>query len=126
MENKELEEYTTLIQNTLKKNLSKRIGIKLHVYPARKGGVVEVTLGKDLGLDNKVNVEGLQSTVNVILKKVPQKLITGNLDSIQFMGTSISLEDNRILLIKGDDTKWGKAEAKQDIAKVLTTQTGAL
>lgn len=115
-----LKDYINTVQGILRKNLRKHIGMEFHVYPAKQGGVVEVKLGKDT--IDKVFYEKIEANVNDILKYVPQKLISGDIDRVQLVGTNISLEGDRILFIKGQDSEWGSDAAKEDIARILNVE----
>lgn len=120
MTQEEIEKYSAFISEMLKKHLRKSIGMQLHVYPAQKGGVVEVTFGKDL--KDKVVYEKQEKNVNDVLRHVPQKLISGDINQVKFLGTNISLEGNRILFIKGEDSKWDRDAATEDVNRVLNLE----
>ncbi|CAG35050.1 hypothetical protein [Desulfotalea psychrophila] len=113
-----INKYIEKIQKVLKPRLRRDIGMNIIVYPAKmQGGVVEVKL--ESGLQDDYSVKDTYETVNEILKVVPQRLVSGNIDGVTFGGTNISMEENRILFIKGEDTDWSEGDADKDIGKVL-------
>ncbi len=90
------------------------------VYPVEKeGAILEFVLGSDVENDDKYLT--VKETVNAALKHVEQKMFGGNLDGIKFGGTNISMEPERIVLIKGEDNDslWNDAGAKHDVQQIL-------
>ena len=118
-----LKAYVATVQAILKKNLQKHVGMELHVYQANQGGVVEIKLARDTA--DRVVYEKHEESVNNILKRVNQRLVGGDIDSVQLLGTNISLEGDRILFIKGQGSEWGIDAAKDDVARVLNVEGGA-
>ena len=61
------------------------------------------------------------------LKAVNQKIINGNLDNVRFGGTNIALEDNRILVIKGEDSPehWTGSAVLNDVKRVVSISLGS-
>ncbi len=100
--------------------LKPSIGLACKVYPVEKeGAILEFVLGSDVENDDKYLT--VKETVNAALKHVEQKMFGGNLDGIKFGGTNISMEPERIVLIKGEDNDslWNDAGAKHDVQQIL-------
>jgi hypothetical protein len=124
-----LKKYARGVIRNLKPNLRKDINITLTVHPSQNsGGVVEVILSPHIGKIGKgtgvkgirgINIRAAKGSVNEILKTVPQNFIGGSLDGVTFEGTNISMENNRIVFIKGDNEHWKDADAKFDIEKII-------
>jgi hypothetical protein len=64
----------------------------------------------------------IEETVNAVLKKIEQRMVGGNIGAIKFGGTNISMEPNRIVLIKGEDTpsEWSDKGAINDVKRIVT------
>ncbi len=63
----------------------------------------------------------IEESVNLALNKIEQRMFRGNIDGLKFAGTNISMEPNRIILIKGEDTKseWNDKGARKDVKRIL-------
>lgn len=74
------------------------------------------------GEANQDAYEETSATVNDTLRLIDQKLVGGNIDGIVFKGTNISLEPDRILLIKGEDdeNEWSDQSARHDVERIVT------
>lgn len=97
------------------------VGLASKVFPANSdGAIVEFLLGPDVKNDDEYMP--IEETVNAALKKIEQKMFGGNLDGIRFGGTNISMEPNRIVLIKGGDTpsEWSDEGASNDAKRIVT------
>ncbi len=96
------------------------IGLSCKVYPVKKeGAVLEFTIGSNVADEDQF--EPSSETVNAVLKNVPQRMVGGNIDALKFGGTNISMEPNRILIIKGEDAPslWNDESANSDVEKIL-------
>lgn len=71
--------------------------------------------------------EPMVESANAALKVVPQRMVGGNIDAIKFGGTNISMEPNRIVVIKGEDNPdlWNDQAAKIDGERIVGIQTRA-
>lgn len=116
-----LKKYAVKFSSGLTHKLRSDVQPDLVIHPTTgTGAVVEVKLVKaHRRKAGVVTFEADAPSVNHVLKKIPQKFIAGNIDNVQFSGTNISLEGNRILLIKGDDQHWSESDAAADLSRVL-------
>lgn len=118
-----LKKYAIKFASELKPKLRGDIQADLMIYPANgNGAVVEVKLisgGYGYRKRKDVSFAADSPTVNSVLKKIPQHFVGGNIDGVEFAGTNISLEANRILLIKGDDQHWSESDAVADLSRVI-------
>jgi hypothetical protein len=116
-----LKKYAELFESRLKQYLANGISIHTKIYPSTgEGAVYEFTLnGKDHG---KVEVMPSHQSVGEILNVIPQKIVGGDMRNVRFKGTSLSLENNRILVIKGEDSKdqWSGNAASADVDRVVS------
>ena len=117
-----IERYLKFFGRRLSERLKPGIAFDCNVYPASGSGAVLEFLLRP-GSSNKVEFRPVEETVNSVLEHIPQKLVGGNISGIQFSGTNISLEGNRILLIKGEDSEqsWDSIAAKNDIKRIFHT-----
>lgn len=120
-----LRKYAELLKKNLSGFLAHGISIDTTIYPVNQDGAVFEFIFNN---ENKklVNVAPPSETVSDVLAKVPQKLIAGNLSNVTFSGTNIYMEDNRLLLIKGDEEakEWDGNAAKKDAMRVISTSQG--
>lgn len=117
---KKIQVYINNFRRHIAAFLKPGIGLMCKVRPARKdGAILEFELASDV--ENDDEYMPAEETVNAALKHIKQKMIGGNLDGIKFGGTSISMEPNRIILIKGedDDRLWNDEGAKNDVDKIV-------
>jgi len=115
-----IQEYINNFRRHISTFLKPGIGLACTVYPVRdEGAVIEIHIGPNI--KNEDSFKSTESTVNDILKVIPQRIVGGNLDAIKFSGTNISMEPNRILIIKGENEHdlWSDKGAKNDVAKII-------
>ncbi len=115
-----IQSYTNNFRRHIAAFLKPGIGLAFKVRPAKKeGAVLEFLLGPNV--ENDDEYFALEETVNAVLKHVQQRMVGGNLDGIKFGGTSISMEPNRIILIKGEDNEslWNDDGAKHDVERIM-------
>lgn len=125
-DNKRMSRYAMRIIQNLKPKLRSDVDVSITVYPAEQGGgVVEVQLipnAKASARKRKsrgIKILPVKATINDVLEVVPQRIVGGNLKGVQFQGTNISLENNRIVLIKGDNEYWTENDADSDVGKII-------
>lgn len=119
-----IDEYIAAFTSQLVRRLNAGVGIKTIVHPAETaGGVLEVLLEKGKG--GEVQYLTPARTVNEALSSVKQNLVSGDLSSITFTGTNISMQGNRIVLIKGDDNAWSKNSAATDLNRIFHLTEGS-
>lgn len=120
---KTIHEYVNNFRRHLAAHLKPGIGLSCKIFPAvSEGAVFELTIGPSTS--NEDLFEEPKNTVNSILEDVPQRMIGGNIGAIKFGGTNISMEPNRIVLIKGEDDPdlWNDQGAKNDVERIIGTQ----
>ncbi|WP_440905342.1 hypothetical protein ACMZOO_03135 [Catenovulum sp. SX2] len=121
-----LEKYVELFNRKIASYLSNHISIKTIVHPVvGEGAVFELLLNPDN--DQSVTFKPPQKTVGYVLTSIPQKLFEGNPERVKFQGTSLYLENNRIVVIKGGDSanEWTGPAILNDVERVLSTSQGA-
>lgn len=97
------------------------IGFACKVIPVKgEGAILEFSLGPDA--KNEDQYLSTEETVNTALGKIEQRMFAGNIGGIRFRGTNISMEPNRLILIKGEDTssEWNDNGAKNDVSRIVT------
>lgn len=116
-----LKKYAELFESRLKQYLANGISVHTKIYPSTgEGAVYEFILdGNDKG--KLIMMPPLQS-VGDILSIIPQKMIGGDMRNVKFKGTNLSLENNRILVIKGEDDReqWSGSAAIADVDRVVS------
>lgn len=122
----QLNKYVERFVSELRPRLRNDVQPDMVIYPTSgDGAIVEVKLIRGSKKKQKsIHFEAESATVNQALKKIPQRFIGGNIDGVKFSGTNISLEGNRILLIKGDDQHWSESDAIADFSRVIEAQSG--
>jgi hypothetical protein len=116
-----LQGYVNNFRRHLSGHLRPGVGMSSQIHPARgEGAILELSLGA--GTTNQDQFAEATDTVNQALHHVPQRLVGGNLDGVRFGGTNISLEPQRIVIIKGDDSddEWNDMAARRDVQKILS------
>ncbi len=99
------------------------VGLLCKAYPSiQQGAILEFSFRSDVS--NADQYSEPTDTINSALKKIPQRMFGGNLDGIRFGGTNISMEPNRIILIKGEDSSelWDDKGALNDVHKIVNVQ----
>lgn len=115
-----LQAYLNNFRRHLARYLQPGIGVSAKVYPSHgPGAVIEFTVGP---LTQNID-EFAQSVPRLgdALNHIKQRAFGGDIGGIRFGGTNVVLEDNRILLIKGDDTEdaWTDRAASEDVDRVI-------
>jgi len=112
--------YINNFRRHLSPYLKPGIGLACKVFPVNsEGAILEFLLGPDV--ENEDHYLPTEETVNAALKKIEQRMFGGNLDALKFAGTNISMEPNRIILIKGADTssEWSDNGARDDVKRIV-------
>jgi hypothetical protein len=119
-----IQSYVNNFRRHISPYLKPGIGLSFKIYPAQEGGaVLEVSIGQNIPSEDQF--KSVATSANAALRDVPQKMVAGNIDAIKFGGTNISMEPNRIVLIKGEDDPalWNDQAAKNDVEKIIGAQT---
>ncbi|ELN6883957.1 hypothetical protein RZY40_002164 [Vibrio alginolyticus] len=120
-----LKKYVELFKRSINQYLAKGIDVRSTIYPVEsKGAVIEFILN-NTG-DQNLIIENVYPTVGKVLTKIPQRLIGGNIEGVTFSGTSLYLEGNRVLIIKGEDdsSSWSGSAVLEDVQRVVSTSQG--
>lgn len=99
------------------------VGLSCNIYPVRgPGAILEFSLGE--GTPNSETYLSDFTSVNEALKAIKQTSIGGQLDGLNFGGTNILMEENRIILIKGDDEvgTWDSEAARHDVIRAVSSK----
>jgi hypothetical protein len=105
--------------------LRQGVGLTCSVYPAETGGaILEFTIGPTVANDDVF--KPAERTVNDALAKINQKAFGGNLSGFRFGGTNVVMEDNRIIMIKGEESveNWNDSAALKDVKRILPARDG--
>jgi len=116
-----IQEYINNFRRHLSSQLKPGLGMECNIYPAEEeGAILEFTLGD--GLQNDDSYKESQKTINEALKNIQQSMFGGNLEAFKFGGTNISLENNRLVLIKGenDSSLWTDVASGTDVSNILS------
>lgn len=118
----QLKLYAELFKKKLNPFLAPGVSIRTTIYPVQsEGAVFEFFLNKSS--DDVEIVDAERSTVGKVLLDIPQRIVGGNIDAVWFRGTNLSLEGNRVLLIKGEDdpNSWSTEAVIEDVKRVVST-----
>lgn len=101
--------------------LRPRVGIRAVVHPCvEDGAVIEFFLGPNIESDDEYSADRMN--LAEVLAGIRQNFVGGNLGGVRFLGTNISLEPDRIMLIKEDSLdEWSDEKAKKDIESIVST-----
>lgn len=121
-----LRKYEALFRKKIGLFLAPGISIKTVIFPVEnEGAVFEFLLNREN--ENTSIFENQSISVGKVLEKIPQRFFAGNTDGVSFKGTSLYLEGNRILVIKGDDEtdSWSGPAVLDDVMRVVSTSQGS-
>lgn len=121
-----LNKYVELFNRKIATYLSKNISIKTVVHPVEaEGAIFEFFLG--VNNDKSIEFAPVQKTVGHALMSIPQNMISGSPENIKFGGTNLYLENNRVVVIKGDDSneEWSGTAIDKDVTRVVSASQGA-
>ena len=126
MKNKQtIQEYINNFRRRLAPYMRPGIGLACTVFPANsQGAILEFKIGP--GISNTDEFRPESETVNEALTGIEQRAFGGNLSGFKFGGTNVIMEDNRIILVKGEDdpSKWNDSAADADVKRILPTANG--
>ena len=117
---KTIQAYINNFRRNITPFLRPGIGLSCEVHPAvQDGAILQFFIGPDVS-----NVDQYfepTDTVNSALRNVPERMVGGDPNAIQFSGTSISMKPNRIILIKGEDSLdlWDDKGARADVRHIV-------
>jgi|TARA_B110000093_G_scaffold51611_1_gene55466 hypothetical protein len=120
-----LKKYVELFKRNINQFLAPDVDIKTTIYPVEaEGAVFEFVFNRSN--DSTETVEKIRPTVGSVLSKIPQRLVTGNIEGIKFGGTNLFLEGDRILVIKGEDDpeSWSGTAIIEDVKRVVSSSQG--
>lgn len=120
-----LKKYVELFKRNINQFLAPDVDIKTTIYPVEAEGAVFAFVFNRSN-DSTETVEKIRPTVGSVLSKIPQRLVTGNIEGIKFGGTNLFLEGDRILVIKGEDDpeSWSGTAIIEDVKRVVSSSQG--
>lgn len=120
-----LKKYVELFKRNIKQFLAPGVEIKTTIYPVEaEGAVFEFIFNRNS--DSTEILDRTRLTIGTVLSEIPQKLVAGKIENIKFGGTSLYLEGDRILVIKGEDHEksWSGNAIIEDVQRVVSTSQG--
>ena len=115
-----LQKYINNFRREISPYLKPNIGLKSKVHPSDgEGAILEFELAP--GIENDDEYEIVTPSLGLALKDIEQHAFGGQLENISFKGTNVILENNRIILVKGEDqeSQWSEQAVMLDLARVL-------
>lgn len=115
-----LQGYVNDFRRHMARFLAPGVGLACTVFPSLgPGAIVEFTIGPKL--TNLETYKPAAATVNEALSQIQQRSFGGNLNSYKFGGTNTLVEQNRIILLKGEDdlVHWGDSAAQDDVKRIV-------
>ena len=126
MQNKKLiQMYVNNFRRALSPHLKSGVGVKSRIFPAEgEGAILEFEIGPEL--QNIDEYKDIASTVGIALKGIKQNAFGGQLENINFKGTNVIVENNRIILVKGEDQNelWSDQAVEKDLIRILPKKEG--
>jgi len=120
-----LEKYIELFNRKIAEYLSNNVSTNTVIHPVlEEGAVFEVFLNQDG--DESIVFTKPSKTVGHVLQNIPQNMYEGAPEYVQFKGTNLLLEDNRIIIIKSEDSNeaWSGIQIDNDVSRVISTSQG--
>ncbi|EPZ7321232.1 hypothetical protein ACXR5E_003904 [Vibrio mimicus] len=120
-----LNKYVDLFKRNISNYLAPHVTIKTVVHPVSESGAVfEFFLNQEN--NSEVIWSSVRPTIGRVLSEIPQNMIGGNIENVSFGGTSLYLEGNRIVVIKGEDTatEWSGETVINDVQRVVSSSQG--
>ncbi len=102
--------------------LRKGVGMSTLTHPSDlPGAIIEIRIGESV--TNEDRFLEPTTSVNEALTSIQQKAFGGNLQGFRFGGTSIVMESDKIVLIKGDDSEdnWSDKSASKDVSQIVNS-----
>ena len=122
---KQLKRYAKLFIEKLLPYMRRGFVISADIYPSEaEGAVIEFNINDS---NSNITLHQTALTINKILENIDQRLISENISGVKFGGTNISMEDQRIVLIKGEDghEHWNNRAVDNDIERIVAPHLGA-
>lgn len=116
---KQLTKYVKLLIEKLALHIRKGLIISADIYPAKgEGAIIELIINEK---NKEIKFHQATATINVTLQHVDQKIVSGNINGIRFGGTNISMEGQRIVIIKGEDRheEWSNKAVERDLQRIV-------
>jgi len=123
---KDLKRYSKHFVENFNKYLNPGFQISVDVYPVNEqGAVLEFKINKNK--NKRITLHDSSQKIGLALAKVKQNLIGGDLSNVNFGGTNLVLENDRIIVIKGDNDQnsWSNRAILDDIKRVIEPKKGA-
>jgi hypothetical protein len=115
-----LQTFVNNFRRHLASYLKPGVGLVCNIYPTNStGAILEFTIGPQIA--NEDHFKPVEPSVNDALGKIKQRAFGGNLAGFRFSGTNVVMEDNRIILIKGEenDEAWDDKAALEDVKRLV-------
>ncbi len=118
---KDFEEYGSSFMENLKKILKPEIGAEITSYLSKKDGSLIYFQLRPGDIAYKYKELESDKGISEALREIPQRAFGGNLSGIKFGGTNTIIEGDKIIFIKGENTKdlWSSEVAKDDSQKII-------
>jgi len=123
---KKLKKYTNSLIDALLPYLKRGYQVSATIHPASgEGAVVELNIHESIRSD--ITIVNTVPRINDTLETIDQKMIVGNIQGVTFKGTNVYMEDQRIILIKGEDDHnyWSNKAVSEDINRIVPQRGGA-
>ncbi|WP_299013278.1 hypothetical protein [uncultured Photobacterium sp.] len=120
-----LKKYVELFNRHISRYLAQNISIKTVIYPVSTSGAVFEFIFNDDD-DTTISRSDTRPTVGDVLISIPQSMVKGDIHNFTFSGTSLYLENNRIVVIKGENSskEWDGNAVIKDIDRIVNSFNG--
>jgi hypothetical protein len=121
---KDLKRYGKVLTENLSNYLKDNLKVSYDIYPSTGPGALLVfNIAKD---QRREKYNSPSKSISEALSTIEQNFIVGDLKNINFGGTNLFMDNNRIILIKGDDEQntWSNKAAIDDVKKIVKPENG--
>ena len=116
-----LKKYAKNFTEAISKNIKYGYVLEAKIHPVdSSGAIIEFDIVN--GKKSKTLFEKPAATVGKSLQSIQQNFIGGNLDGVTFSGTNVMMDNNRIIIVKGenDNSVWNLKAAREDALRVIS------
>ncbi|SDK75017.1 hypothetical protein [Microbulbifer yueqingensis] len=121
MKEKELRRYGRRFISALYPYLKKNYSVEMDIYPTvSEGGVLEFNINQK---SNRVRVHEPFRTLSTAISELRPNFIQGNSDRVEFGGTNLFMDNNKVLVVKADNepSSWNNRAAADDVRKIVAS-----
>ena len=118
MDKQIIQKYLNNFRRLFSPYLVKDVNFKTVVFPSNDGAIIEIIFSKFSPAKDEFRKSEIKLSDS--LKRIEQHAFGGNLDGFHFVGTNYLLENEKIFIIKDNNSlEWTAKKAQEDVFKLL-------